>query len=179
LWVADFISRFIGCTPNGITIAYYTSNLIPHEPATSSGMNYSLRTAVTNCCVELLWQTPIADFLDNQSFTAFITLAINCWSVRCHDTYMFTDRYLGARIPHCFGCRGYSAYRTVESNLVVSFAWQWIFPALGNSAFQTTCHIAPFLGLFVPNSLTASRRCFRGLRCQHLFLVAWFRFLTW
>jgi hypothetical protein len=22
----------------------------------------------------------------------------------------------------------------------VSVAWQWIFPALGNSAFQTTCH---------------------------------------
>jgi hypothetical protein len=22
----------------------------------------------------------------------------------------------------------------------VSVAWQWIFPALGNSALQTTCH---------------------------------------
>jgi hypothetical protein len=39
-----------------------------------------------------------------------------------------------------FRLRGYLAYRTVGSNLVVSVAWQLVFPALGNSAFQTTWH---------------------------------------
>jgi hypothetical protein len=78
---------------------------------------------VTNCC-------------DNRPLTAFIASAINCWSVRC----VFTDGYLVLTIPHCFSRRGYSAYRTVESNLVVSVAWQWLFSALDNSAFQTTCH---------------------------------------
>jgi hypothetical protein len=54
-------------------------------------------------------------------------------------------------MPHCFGCPCYLAYRTVESTLVVSAgytilmnsvsgAWQWISRALGNSAFQRTCH---------------------------------------
>jgi hypothetical protein len=82
---------------------------------------------MTNCC-------------DKQPITAFITSAINCWSVCCHDTCMFTDRYLVVTIPHCFGYQGYSAYRTVESNLVVSVAWQWLFSALDNLTFQTTCH---------------------------------------
>jgi hypothetical protein len=129
-----------------------------------------------NCRVELLWWTPVVNCRDNQPLTVFIISAINCWSVRCNDICMLTDRYPVVTIPHCSGCRGYLAYRTFGSNLVVSVAWQWIFPALGNSAFQTICHIAPFLGLFVPNSLTASRRSFRGLR-WHLFLLAWFRFL--
>jgi hypothetical protein len=80
---------------------------------------------VTNCC---------------DKRPAFITSAINRWSVCCHDICVFTDRYLVVTIPHCFGCRGYSAYRTAESNLVVSVAWQWLFNAFDNSAFQTTCH---------------------------------------
>jgi hypothetical protein len=37
LWVADFISQFIGYTPRGITITHNTSNLISHKPVTSSG----------------------------------------------------------------------------------------------------------------------------------------------
>jgi hypothetical protein len=82
---------------------------------------------VTNCC-------------DNQPLTPFIISAINCWSVRCHDICVLMDRYLVPTIPHCSGCRGYLAYRTVGNNLVVSVAWQWIFPALGNSTLQTTRH---------------------------------------
>jgi hypothetical protein len=31
LWVADFISRFIGYIPGVITLAYYTSNLLSHN----------------------------------------------------------------------------------------------------------------------------------------------------
>jgi hypothetical protein len=73
--------------------------------------------------------------LRNQSLTAFIISAINCWSVRCHDICVLTDRYLVATIPHCSGCRGYLAYRTVESNLVASvdtqFAWI-MYPSRGN-----------------------------------------------
>jgi hypothetical protein len=90
---------------------------------------------VANCCVELLVMNSCGELLRNQSLTAFIISAINCWSVRCHDTCVLTDRYLVATISHCSGCRGYLAYRTVGSK-------QWIFPALGNSAFQTTCHNA-------------------------------------
>jgi hypothetical protein len=41
---------------------------------------------------------------DNQPLTAFITSAINCWSARCHDIWVFTDRYLVVTIPHSFGC---------------------------------------------------------------------------
>jgi hypothetical protein len=37
LWVADFISQFIRYTPSGITIIHNTSNLILHNPVTSSG----------------------------------------------------------------------------------------------------------------------------------------------
>jgi hypothetical protein len=37
LWLADFISQFIGytCTPSGITVTHNTSNLISHKPVTS------------------------------------------------------------------------------------------------------------------------------------------------
>jgi hypothetical protein len=122
-------------------MACNTSNLISHKPVTSSGVNYSWGTSVTNCCVELLVMNSCGELLRNQSLTAFIISAINCWSVRCHDICVLTDCYLVVTIPHCFGYRGYLAYRTVGSNLVVSVAWQWIFPACGNSAFQTTCHI--------------------------------------
>jgi hypothetical protein len=82
----------------------------------------------------------VTNCYDNRPLTAFIASAISCWSVRCHDICVFTDRDLVVTIPHCFGCQGYFAYRTVESNLVVSVAWQWIFSTLDNSAFQTTCH---------------------------------------
>jgi hypothetical protein len=133
LCVADFMSQFIGYTPSGITVTHNTSNLISHKPVTSSGfdlswagINYSWETSVANCC-------------DNRPLTAFIASAIN-WSVRWHDICVFTDRYLVVTIPHCFGCQGYFAYRTVESNLVVSVAWQWLFSVLDNSAVQTTCH---------------------------------------
>jgi hypothetical protein len=37
LWVADFVSQFIGFTSSGITLADYTSNLKSHKPVTSSG----------------------------------------------------------------------------------------------------------------------------------------------
>jgi hypothetical protein len=46
-------------------------------------------TAITS----LLWRTSLADCCDKQPFTAFIILAINCWSIRCHDTCVLTDRY--------------------------------------------------------------------------------------
>jgi hypothetical protein len=36
--------------------------------------------------------------------TAFMASVINCWSVCCHDVFVFTDRYLVVTIPHCFGC---------------------------------------------------------------------------
>jgi hypothetical protein len=69
----------------------------------------------------------VTNFCDNRPLTAFIASAIDCWSVRCHDICVFTDRYLllVVTIPHCFGCKGYFAYTTIESNLVVSVAWQW------------------------------------------------------
>jgi hypothetical protein len=110
-WVADFISRFIGCTPSGITITCNTSNLISHKPATSSGSQSApiwrkpllrsfhdellCRTLVMNSCDELL---------RNQSLTASVISVINCWSVRCHNICVLTDRYLVATIPHCSGC---------------------------------------------------------------------------
>jgi hypothetical protein len=119
-----------------LPILYHTNQhplLVLNLPR--AGVNLSWGASVMNCCVELLWQTPIVDCLDNQSLTAFIISAINCWSVRCHDTYMLTGRCLVATIPHCSGCRGYLAYRTVESNLVASvdtqFAWI-ICPSPGN-----------------------------------------------
>jgi hypothetical protein len=53
---------------------------------------------------------------------------------------VFTGRYLVVTISHCFGCQGYFAYRTIEGNLVVSVAWQWLFSALDNSVFWATRH---------------------------------------
>jgi hypothetical protein len=108
--------------------------LVLHLP--QAGANHSWRTAVSNCS----WWVHIPDCFNNQSFPAFITLGINCWSVRCLDTCMLTDRYEVATIPPLFRLPGYLAYRTVGSNLVVSVAWQWLFSTLDNSAFQTTCH---------------------------------------
>jgi hypothetical protein len=58
------------------------------------------QTAMT----KLLGRAPFTDCFDNQPFTAFITSAINCCSVCCHDICVLTDRYLDATIPHCCGC---------------------------------------------------------------------------
>jgi hypothetical protein len=41
LWVADFVSQFIGSSPSGITITHNTSNLISHKPVTSSGSEFA------------------------------------------------------------------------------------------------------------------------------------------
>jgi hypothetical protein len=132
------------------------------------------RTPMTNCYGELLLQTcsdellsPASydELLRNQSLTPFVISAIHSWPVRCHDICLLTDRCLVVTIPHCFGCRGHFVYRTAGNNFscirgyiilmnYVSVAWQWIFPALGNSAFQTTCHIIYRLLAFV----LASRR---------------------
>jgi hypothetical protein len=108
--------------------------LVLHLP--QAGANHSWGSSMTNCS----WWVHIPDCSDNQSFPAFITLGINCWSVRCHDTCMLTNRYQVVTIPPLFRFPGYIAYRTFGSNLFVSVAWQRLFLALGNSAFPTTCH---------------------------------------
>jgi hypothetical protein len=128
--------------------------LVLHVP--QAGANHSWGSSVTNC----LWWTPIPDCCDKQPFTACIisrSIVVNCWSVRCHDTCVLTDRYLDATIPHCSGCeatlptellRAIQLYpRIYNSSLLnsadmshVSVAWQWLFSTLDNSAFQTTCH---------------------------------------
>jgi hypothetical protein len=53
---------------------------------------------------------------------------------------MLTDRYLVATVPHCCGCKVSCIRGYIILMDYVSVAWQWIFPALGNSGFQTTCH---------------------------------------
>jgi hypothetical protein len=75
---------------------------------------------LVNCYRVLFVMTAMTRLLRNQSLTPFIVSAIHCWSVRCHDICISTDRCLVVTIPHCFGCRGYFVYRTVGSTLVVS-----------------------------------------------------------
>jgi hypothetical protein len=110
-----------------LPILYHTNQqplLVLNLPR--AGANHSWGASVTNCCVELVMNCCV-ELLRNQSLTAFLISAINCWSVCFRDICMLTDRYLVATIPHCSGCWGYLAYRTVESNLVASvdtqFAW--------------------------------------------------------
>jgi hypothetical protein len=109
-----------------------------HKPVSSSGSSFVSnwrKLFLRSFRDELLWWTAVTNSLRNQSLTAFIISAINCWSVRCQDMCVLTDRYLLVTIPHCSGCRGYLAYRTVESNLVASvdtqFAWI-MYPSRGN-----------------------------------------------
>jgi hypothetical protein len=100
-------------------------------------------------------QTALADSngrpLRNQSSTAFIISVINCWSICCHDICVLTDRYWVATIPQLFwlprlfclqNC--WEQFSCIRGYIIlmnyISVAWQWVFPALGNSAFRTTCH---------------------------------------
>jgi hypothetical protein len=48
----------------------------------------------------------------------------------CNNTPLFLP-CLQNSLEHFSCIRGY---------IILSVAWQWIFPSLGNSAFQTTCH---------------------------------------
>jgi hypothetical protein len=135
-----FVSRFIG---------YYIRRCL-QSLITSSGVNYSWGTAVT---------TLIPDCCDNQCLTHFIVLTDRYWVVT------ITQLFWLPMLPCLQNC--WEHFSCIRGYIILSVAWQWVFLALGNSAFQT-CNIAPFLGLFVPNSPTASRRSFRGLR-WHLF----------
>jgi hypothetical protein len=124
-----------------------TFPITSHIPVTSSGSSFVLnwrKLLLWSFCDELLWWTAMAN-----SYSRLL------WQSTLHCLYNLSDQLLFCSLPRymrayrpllscnnspLFRLRGYLAYRTVGSNLVVSVAWQWIFPALGNSAFQTTCH---------------------------------------
>jgi hypothetical protein len=153
----------------------------PYFSVSYLGLPFSSPPTTRRVTVEVFDPASTRVAFDNQPFAAFIISVINFWSVRFHDICVHTDRYFVATFPHCFGGRlpclqncweQLSCFRGYIILMhYLSVAWQWIFPALRNSAFQTTCHIASFLGLFVPNSPTASRRSLQGLRWHLCGLV--------
>jgi hypothetical protein len=86
---------------------------------------------------EFLFQTPSADCCNNQSLAPYIVSVIHC----CQFLVCSLPRYMRAYRPlvSCNNSPIVAVARLVVS-ADVSVAWRWIFPALGNSALQTTCH---------------------------------------
>jgi hypothetical protein len=136
-----FVSRFSGYYIRRRLQSLITLPITSHEPATTSGSSSAPS-----------WRKPLLRIFRDE------LLVINSYSRILNSFYSLGDpllsivcllaRYMRAYRP-LLSCnnspllrlRGYLAYRTVRRNLVVSVAWQWLFSALGNSAFQATCHI--------------------------------------
>jgi hypothetical protein len=150
-WVADFCISIYWIYIRRCLQSLITS----HKPVTSSG-SYSWGTAVSNSCDELLLQTTLADCYD---LTASIINPSCFYNLGDPLLVCSLPRYMHFYIPllscnnsplfwlprlfclqNCweqFSCiRGYIILMDY-----VSVAWKRIFPAWGNSAFQTTCHI--------------------------------------
>jgi hypothetical protein len=148
LWVADCVSRFIGYYIRRCLQSLKTFPITSHEPANSSGSSSapSWRKPLLRIFRdELLFQTAMT------TPPAYIISAIHCWSVRCQDICISTDRCLVVTITPLFRWQrvfwlqnSWEHFGWTRGYIILSVAWQWVFHALGNSAFQTTCHNSVF-----------------------------------
>jgi hypothetical protein len=126
LWVADFISQFIGYTPSGITstITHNTSKLISHKPVTSSGFRF-----VMSWCKLLL--RGFRDKLPRQS-------TLNC-------LYSIGDQLLVCSLP--WYMRVYRPLLSCNNSPV--FWLPWLF-CLQNCSEQFSCIRCLAMALFCP-----------------------------
>jgi hypothetical protein len=126
-----------------------TLRITSHEPATSSGSSSApcWRKPLLRIFRDELLVMTIPDCCDNQPLPAYLISAIHCWSVRCQDICISTNRCLVVTITPLFrlpmlpclqNCLEH--FSCIRGYIILSVAWQWVFLALGNSAFQTTCH---------------------------------------
>jgi hypothetical protein len=103
-----------------------------------------------NLCGELLWWTAMANsyrLLRWSILNFFYSLgnplldcSLPCYMhfyrplLSCNNTPLF-------RLP-MLPClqNSWENFSCIRGYIILSVAWQWVFTALGNSAFQTTCH---------------------------------------
>jgi hypothetical protein len=105
-----------------------TFPITSHKPVTSSGMSYSWGTSVTNCCVELLFQTAVIILNSSYSLGDPLLVCSLLWYMHFYRLLLSCNNNPLFWLPLLLCLQNsWEHFSCIRGYIILSVAWQWVF----------------------------------------------------